>query len=154
MRSLFVVCLIGLLVGCAHPTTVQSVQRDTAVTGTRLLNAVIPIQQGIYEATSAKLITPQQGIDFLEVTKQIGTEGQKVATALDKVNLALQAVPVDKVTVTNLVNEVNQGLAAMQLLFPKLFQPGVPQKVTEAAQALQTLAGTIRTQIAAARGGA
>lgn len=133
------------LPACSHPITVESVQRDVAIDGTKLLNAVIPIQDAIKASVDAKLITPAQGITYLDLTKKIGEKGNLVATDLDKLNVILKA---GTNPAASDVQKVVDGLTAMSAMFPDLLAGTVPPKVVEAAKQAQALVDSLKTTVA------
>lgn len=140
-----VLCSTPLVLACSHPITVQSVQRDVAIDGTKLLNAVIPVQDAIAASVTGNVISPAQGLRYLDITKAIGEKGHLVATDLDKLNVVIMA---GRNPTAGEVQKVVDGLTAMSAMFPNLLASTVPVKVAAAATEAQQLVNTLKATIA------
>lgn len=133
-----------IVAGCTRPVTVQSVQQDVPTTGTKLLRGLRPVQDAIYESVKAKVLTPAQGIQYLDVTQRIGETGQRVAANLDRLDLVIasgQAVD------GALITQILAGLTEMTKQYPALLAASLPPQVSTAVSEAQKLIQTLQDTV-------
>lgn len=132
------------MTGCSRPVTIESVQQDVPTTGTKLLRAMLPVQDAIYESVKAKVLTPAQGIKYLDVTQKIGETGQKVAANLDRLDLIIASGQAVEGT---LITEILAGLGEMTNQYPALLSASLPPQVSTAVSEAQKLIQTLQDTV-------